>query len=151
MTVFKKGERNMYIPACIEGQLLWFADRNEWPCTIIRRSLFELVGTISLDRNYWKVTNLLFVLPILFYLRKYYNFGTKKFSTCVSRRPNAREVKINSFRGRLIADRNEWPKPYTIIRRFLFELVGMMSLDRNYWQATNLSFVSAYFVSLKYT
>ena len=34
----------------------------------------------------------------------------------------------------LIADHNEWPKPYTITRRFLFELVGMISLDRNDWK-----------------
>ena len=31
-------------------------------------------------------------------------------------------------------------KPYTIIRRFLFELVGI-SLDRNYREVINLSFV----------
>ena len=36
------------------------------PYTIIRRFLFELVGTISLDRNYWEVINLLFVLPGLY-------------------------------------------------------------------------------------
>ena len=44
------------------------ADHNEWPLfTIIRRFLFELVGMMSLDRNR-EVINLLFVLPILFYL-----------------------------------------------------------------------------------
>ena len=30
------------------------------------------------------------------------------------------------MRWQLIADHNEWPNPYTIIRRFLFELVGMI-------------------------
>ena len=29
-------------------------------------------------------------------------------------------------------------KPCTIIRRFLFELVGMISLDRYYWEVMNL-------------
>ena len=38
------------------------------PYTIIRRFLLELVGTISLDRNYREVINLSFVLPILFHL-----------------------------------------------------------------------------------
>ena len=40
----------------------WFADHNEWPksYTIIRL-LFEFIG-ISLDRNYWKVINLLFII-----------------------------------------------------------------------------------------
>ena len=45
---------------------------------------------ISLDRNDWKVINLSFVLPICVFgctwiylkLRKYCNFGRKKFSTC---------------------------------------------------------------------
>ena len=43
-------------------------------------------------------------------------------------------------------------KPYTIIRRFFFwtKLVGMMSLDRNHWELTNLSFVlPMYLVILK--
>ena len=43
-----------------------------------------------------------------------------------------RTTRINHLRWQLIADRNEWPKPYTIIiRRFLFKLVGMISLDGN--------------------
>ena len=43
-----------------------------------------------------------------------------------------------------IADHNERPNTCTIIRRFLSELVGMTSLplDRNYWQAISLLFVS---------
>ena len=35
---------------------------------MIRRFLFELVGMISSDRNYLEVVNLLFVLPVSFYL-----------------------------------------------------------------------------------
>ena len=38
------------------------------PYTVTRRFLFELVSVISLDRNYWKAINLLFVSPILFHL-----------------------------------------------------------------------------------
>ena len=38
------------------------------PYTINRRFLSQLVGTISLGRNYREVIILLFVLPILFYL-----------------------------------------------------------------------------------
>ena len=38
------------------------------PNIIIRRFLSELVGMISLDRNYREVLNLSFVLPITFYL-----------------------------------------------------------------------------------
>ena len=36
-------------------------------------------------------------------------------------------------------------KPYTIIRRFLFELVGIIEiiLDRNDWKVTSLLFVSS--------
>ena len=41
------------------------------------------------------------------------------------------ESRLTSLRWQLIADRNEWPTPCTVIRRFLFELVGTMSLDRN--------------------
>ena len=46
----------------------WFADRNERPNTIIRRFLFlpDVVGMTSLDRNYWELINLLFVLPGLY-------------------------------------------------------------------------------------
>ena len=57
--------------------------------------------------------------------------------------------KINHLRWQLIADRDEWPRPYTIIRRFLFELVGMISLDRNDWEVINLSFVLFYSNVLK--
>ena len=58
---------------------------------------------------------------------------------------------FNHFRWQPIADHNEWPKPYTITRRFLFELVGVISLDRDYWKIINLSFCFAYLVLLKYT
>ena len=37
---------------------------------------------------------------------------------------------VRRLRWQLIADHNEWLKPYTTTRRFLFELVGMISLDR---------------------
>ena len=53
---------------------------------------------------------------------------------------------LTTLRWRLIADHNEWPKPYTVIRRFpsLFDSSGMISLDRNYSEVTNLLY---YFVS----
>ena len=35
--------------------------------------------------------------------------------------------------------RNERPEPYKIIRRFLYQPVGMIPLNRNYWQVINLS------------
>ena len=38
------------------------------PYTIIRRFLFQLVGLISLNRNYQEVINLLLVLPFGLYL-----------------------------------------------------------------------------------
>ena len=41
----------------------------------------------------------------------------------------------------LITDHNEWPKSYAIIRRFLFQFVGMISLDKNYREVINLLFV----------
>ena len=44
------------------------------------------------------------------------------------------------MRWQLIADHNERPNRITIIRRFLFELVGI-SLDRNYSEVINLLFV----------
>ena len=50
------------------------------------------------------------------------------------------EDKFNQLRWQLTADHNEWPKRYTIIRRFLFELVDMTSLDKNYWEVINLLF-----------
>ena len=43
--------------------------------------------------------------------------------------------EFNHLRRQLIADHNERPNPYTIIRRFLF---GMISLDRNYRDVINL-------------
>ena len=46
------------------------------------------------------------------------------------------------LRWQLIADHNERPKPYATIRRFLFELVGMLSLDRNYWEVRNLLYLN---------
>ena len=56
------------------------------PYTIIRRSLFELVGTI--DRNYREVTDLLFVLPGLHLnilkTEEILQFWDKKSSTCVA-------------------------------------------------------------------
>ena len=64
--------------------------------TIIRRFLFELVGMILLDRNYYylKVINLLFVLPGLYSnilkTEKILQFWGKKFSTCVARHSSAR-------------------------------------------------------------
>ena len=59
---------------------------------IIRRFLFDLVGMISLDRNYEEVLNLLFVLPGLYFnilkTEGILQFWDKRFSTCV-----AQEVK----------------------------------------------------------
>ena len=70
------------------------------PYTIIRRFLFELVGTTSLDRNYRQVINLLLVLYLFcLYLtiveteKKYYNFGTF--------------LEVNPLHWQLIADHNE--------------------------------------------
>ena len=34
--------------------------------------------------------------------------------------------EVNHLHWELIANHNEWPKPYTVIRRFLFELVDMI-------------------------
>ena len=68
--------------------------------TTTRRFLFELVGTISLDRNYREVINLLFVLAELYLnilkTEKYYcSFGTKN-----SRRASFQEVKGYFTRAR---------------------------------------------------
>ena len=49
------------------------------------------------------------------------------------------------------ADHNEWPNRTQQIRRFLFKVVGMITLDRNYWDVTNLLFVSPILFVLKYT
>ena len=57
---------------------------------------------ISLRRDYREVTNLLFALPILFYLyileteKNITIFGTKKFSTCVARHSSARGLNLLS-------------------------------------------------------
>ena len=110
------------------GQLI--ADHNEWPkpYTTIRRFLFKL------GRNYWQVTNLLFALPglylnILETEEILANFGIKK--------------EVNHLRWQLIADHNEWPKPYTTIRRFLIRL------GRNYREVTNLLFALPILLLLK--
>ena len=62
--------------------------------TINRRFLFEFVGTISLDRNYREVINLLFVLPGLYLnilkTEKILQFWDKRFSTCVARHSSAK-------------------------------------------------------------
>ena len=57
--------KRIYLTPCVGN---WFTDHNEWPkpCTTSNSSLSflsELVGTISLDRNYWEAINLLFVSP----------------------------------------------------------------------------------------
>ena len=78
------------------------ADHNERPksYTIIRRFLFKLVGTVSLDRNYREVINLLFVLPISFYSNilktgEILQFlGRKKFSTCLTLSFQRKRLKI---------------------------------------------------------
>ena len=79
------------------------------PYTINRRFLPELVGMISLDRNYWQVINLLFVFPILFYsnilkTEKILQFRNKKNSRRAWHVVPAQEVKL---RWQLIADHNE--------------------------------------------
>ena len=69
------------------NHLRWqlIADRNEWPNDLYNNSSLsfslELVGTISLDRNDWKIINYLFCLgcaSIYLKLRKCGNFGRKK-------------------------------------------------------------------------
>ena len=55
------------------------------PYTIMCRFLFQLVGMISLNRNYQEVINLLFGFPFALYLnilktRKILQFWDKKFS-----------------------------------------------------------------------
>ena len=65
-----------------------------------------------------------------------YLFSCFAFSSSIP--PVARDFDL---RWQLIADRNEWPKPYTTNRRFHFEHVGTVSLDRNYWNVINLLFV----------
>ena len=47
-------------------------------------------------------------------------------------------------RFQLIADRNERPSPCTMIRRSPLELVGTMSLDRNYWRSDKITIILGY-------
>ena len=76
--ITKKGKSELSARFNLGWQLI--ADRNEWPSAkpykIIRRFLFEPVCMTSLDRNYWEVINLLFVLPGL-YLNILDNQGLK--------------------------------------------------------------------------
>ena len=59
------------------------------PCTVTRRFLFQLVGMMSLSRNYCEVINLLFGLPGLYLsilkTEEILQFWDRKFSTCVAR------------------------------------------------------------------
>ena len=96
--------RTLYLTTCT-GNWLWTIT-SDWTA-IIGRFLFELVGMMSVDRNYREVINLFFVLPVIIlkyiyiyiyiyiYLKliKYCNFGRKKFSTCVARHSSALEFK----------------------------------------------------------
>ena len=57
---------------------------------------------------------------------------------------NSKETLIfNQLRWQLIADRNEWPKPYTIIlfAAFFSNLSIWCHWDRNYREVTNLLFI----------
>ena len=59
--------------------------------------------SLELDRNYWEVINLLFVLAILFYLNvleteRILQFWNEKFSTCVTRNPSATKNLFLSYR-----------------------------------------------------
>ena len=48
------------------------------------------------------------------------------------------KITLTSCASNWFADHNEWPNRIdTIIRRFLFRLVGMMSLNRNYLSGSN--------------
>ena len=128
-------EKRKYGGATTWGWQL-IADHNEWPNRVptIRRFLFELVGMMSLNRIYWEV-NLLFVLPILFYLNI---LKTEKILQFWSK-------EVNHLRRQLTADHNEWPNRLPTIRRFLFELAGMISLDRNYWEVNLLFLLPIFF------
>ena len=54
--------------------------------------------------------------------------------------------------GNWLTDHNERPNSYyTMIRRFLFELVDIISLDRNYEEVINLLFVLPFYVIFEYT
>ena len=80
----RKSIKRDFILITRAGNWLRTITSDQTPYTIIRRFLFELVGVISLDRHYWEVINLLFVLPILFYLsisktEKIWQFWNKKF------------------------------------------------------------------------
>ena len=52
---------------------------------------------------------------------------------------------LTTCAGNLIADHNEWPNRRFICNNsslsFSFELVATISLERNYWEVINLSFV----------
>ena len=90
---------------------------------------FVLVS-ISLDRNYWLVINLLLVLSVLYLkLKKYCNFGTKSSWRAWQ--------EVNYLHWQLMADRNEWPnRTQEIVAIFLNS--SDISLDRNYRLAINL-------------
>ena len=119
------------------------ADHNEWPkpYTTIRRFLFELVDMISPNRNYWELRNLLYLNiletgEILQFLNKEILEVARHSSArdslykryfFSSSRYNYKWLHFNHLRWQLIADHNEWPKPY-IIRRFLPVLVGMIEI-----------------------
>ena len=101
------------------------ADHNEWP----NRTQWFVAFFLELARNYWEVINLLFVLPGL-----YLNV--------------LKTEKILQF-WRLTACAGNWLRTVTSDRTvhnnsslsFSFELVDIISLDRNYWEVINLLFV----------
>ena len=101
------------------------ADHNEWP----NRTQWFVAFFLELARNYWEVINLLFVLPGL-----YLNV--------------LKTEKILQF-WRLTACAGNWLRTITSDRTvhnnsslsFSFELVDIISLDRNYWEVINLLFV----------
>ena len=89
---------------------------------IIPRFLVQLVGMISLYRNYQEVINLLFVLPFGLYLNIFrteeiLQFWGKKFSTCVAR--------LSSARGNLAAF--QMSKLYNFVSVFLFQFFSLAS------------------------
>ena len=76
----------------------WLADHNEWPNRIYNSASlsfpFELVGMTSLDRNYWGVINLLFVLSGLHLniskTEETLQFSDEEFWTYMERHSSAR-------------------------------------------------------------
>ena len=90
---------------------------------------FELVDIISLDRNYWDIINWLFVLPGLYLnivkTEKILQFW--RLTTCAGSRLRT-----------ITSDQTVYNN---LSLSFSFELAGMMSLDRNYWEVINLLFV----------